>query len=136
MKTSMDWRILLLLFCAGCFPYRETYRPAIDGVVVDGAGKAAANLRVESCSATHWNSKCRYHASTTTDGEGRFHFTQIKEWDWCCLGEAPMPYTVFAACAADGSLASGRVYGPTAESYQLTLAARSDDEWAKHACAK
>jgi hypothetical protein len=32
----------LVLFVCGCFPYRETWRPAVDGVVVDGDGAPAA----------------------------------------------------------------------------------------------
>ena len=131
----MRWWLLLLLF-AGCFPYRQVYRPAFDGLVLDGAGRPAAHVPVEACSATHWNHACRYHANTVTDDAGRFHFSEKKEWDWCCLGEAPLPYTVIAACAPDGHLASGRVYGRPEEPYQMVLAATTTEEWARRACAR
>jgi hypothetical protein len=133
----MKW-LLLATLCAGCFPYRETYRPEFDGLVVNAAGAPAAGVRVESCSATHWDSRCRYRANTTSGADGRFHFTKKVEWDWCCLGEAPMPYTIVAACGPDGRVASSRVYGKgPPEPVRMMLAAPPPgEEWARRACAQ
>ena len=91
----MRW---ILLLCA-CFPYRETWRPAVDGVVVDGTGTPAPSVRIVACTQTHWSPECKFRGGTTTDANGRFHFSVVKQWDWCCLGEAPRPSTTFAACA-------------------------------------
>ena len=129
----MDRWIILVLFASGCFPYRETYRPEIDGVVVDDKGAPVPNVKIVACSATHWNPKCRHHGNTVSSSEGRFHFSAIKEWDWCCLGEAPLPYTVFAACAGD-RIASGRVDWQKKDPPRLVLGSEIKDEWAKTAC--
>jgi hypothetical protein len=129
--TIMRW-IPLVMLLSGCFPYRETYRHAIDGVVVNEAGAPLAKVRVESCSATHWDHHCKYRGNTTTDGSGRFHFGVIKEWDWCCWGEAPLPYTVYAACAPEGGVLRGKILKPDSEPFTLD---GSEAEWAKKACA-
>jgi len=128
----MKWLLLAALF-AGCFPYRETYRPVVDGVVVDAEGRPQRDLRVEACSATHWNHACRYRASTTTSADGRFHLDEKREWDWCCLGEAPLPYTVIAACSPDGRIAEGRVSGRSAEA-RMVLTTTPSEDFAKKTC--
>jgi hypothetical protein len=128
--------LLLGLWCAGCFPYRETYRPTLDGVVTDERGAPAAGVRVESCSATHWDPRCRYRANTSSDAQGRFHFTQEKEWTWCCFGEAPLPHTLFAACGSDGRVGFGRVESRAPpEPLKLVLGRTpADSNWGKQAC--
>ena len=46
--------LVLSLFATSCFPYRETYRPAMTGVVSDSSGAPVAGAQVLSCSETHW----------------------------------------------------------------------------------
>jgi hypothetical protein len=125
--------LILLLLCAGCFPYREVYRPALDGVVVDAAGSPVSNIRVEACSATHWDPRCRYHANATTSADGRFHFSNQTEWDWCCFGEAPLPHTTLAACGSDGKIVMSEV--SASQPPRLVLGqGGAVAEWAKQAC--
>ena len=126
--------IVAFVFSMGCFPYREKYRPEIDSIVVDTAGKPLAGVRVETCSATHWNPACRYHASGTTDSQGHFHLAGRKEWEWCCLGEAPLPFTIVAACGA-GQVASTRVTGARAASQLVLGGPEPAEQWALDACA-
>jgi hypothetical protein len=119
----MRW---ILLLCA-CFPYRETYRPAVDGVVVDGDGAPAAAVRIEACSRTHWSPECKFRGRATADALGRFHFSAIKKWDWCCFGEAPLPSTTFAACG-DGRVGLTSVdYRTPQQSLRLVLAPGGDE---------
>jgi hypothetical protein len=48
------------------------------------------------------NVDCPRFAAATTDADGGFFFAAVKEWEWCCLGEAPLPMTEVFACSADG----------------------------------
>jgi hypothetical protein len=101
--------LLLSLFMMGCFPYRETYRPAMTGIVRNLGGDPVAGAQVLSCSETHWQtmSGCPRRATMRTGADGAFHFDRYTEWDWCCLGEAPLPHTVVVACTHDGNLTVG-----------------------------
>src|SRR5688572_7452926 len=86
---------------AGCFPYREDYRPKVSGVVVGADGGPVANARVEACSASKWQGLregCPREAEATTDAAGRFSLPGLREWEWCCFGEAPLPFTLISAC--------------------------------------
>ena len=98
-------RLLVFLSLAGCFPYRELYRPDIDGAVVDRDSRPVAGVEVKTCSYSRWQRPtidCPRQASSTTDLDGGFHFDRLKEWEWCCLGEAPMPQTEVFVCTPDG----------------------------------
>src|SRR5262245_15366404 len=93
---------LLALLGAGCFPYREVYRPAYGGVVQDPDGKPVPGARVISCSASKWTglgSGCPRRGERVSDGAGRFAFGAVRQWEWCCLGEAPQPFTVVVGWA-------------------------------------
>jgi hypothetical protein len=98
-------RFCVLLVIAACFPYRELYRPDLHGRVVDEAGAPVAGMTVTSCAYTHWSKPppgtCPRSAETVTDGDGGFAFPAQREWEWCCLGEAPLPQTEVYACAPD-----------------------------------
>jgi len=108
----MSFRELLpTLFCAflfgGCFPYRQVYRPQSHGVVLNTNGTPAAGERVIACSESKWigfQQTCARKGTAVTDNQGRFAFPELREWDWCCLGEAPLPLTVVLTCGNDGSI--------------------------------
>jgi hypothetical protein len=89
----------------GCFPYRELYRPDVVGRVVDEGGAPVAGAEVKSCSYSRWNRPkvdCPRFAASVTDADGGFSFPALEEWEWCCLGEAPLPMTELYVCAPDG----------------------------------
>ena len=114
----MRWLSLFLL--AACFPYRELYRPDVHGRVVDPAGAPVAGAEVRACSYTRWSRPkidCPRFASSVTDADGGFELAGLKEWEWCCLGEAPMPMTELFVCAPDaGAGFTGDSHGwPTEE---------------------
>jgi hypothetical protein len=122
---GVAWSLLLAcagLHVAGCFPYREVYRPAMSGAVFDEGGTPIEGAQVVSCSETHWQrmSGCPRSATMRTTSDGAFHFERLTEWDWCCLGEAPLPHTVVVACSPDGRLALG---APAADPMRLVLVA-------------
>jgi hypothetical protein len=98
-------RCCVLLLLAACFPYRELYRPDVRGTVVNSTGAPVGGVPVTACSYTRWSSpppgSCPREANTVTDIDGGFAFPELNEWEWCCLGEAPMPRTEVFACALD-----------------------------------
>jgi hypothetical protein len=104
---------VLALLCAiavpACFPYSETYRQEVKGRVVDEAGAPVAGVRVDACSASRWSggatvegAACPRRSTAVTSATGDFSFAPVRERSWCCLGEAPLPFTRLYACAADG----------------------------------
>lgn len=97
---------LWFLVLVGCFPYRELYRPDVRGTVVDGAGAPVKGVAVTSCAYSRWSTPppgtCPRQAETVTDADGGFAFGALREWEWCCLGEAPLPRTEVFTCARDG----------------------------------
>ncbi|MBL8957601.1 MAG: carboxypeptidase regulatory-like domain-containing protein, partial [Myxococcaceae bacterium] len=98
-------RLALVLLVAGCFPYRELYRPDVSGRVVDEGGAAVAGARVTSCSYTRWarpKLECPRSAEAVTDADGGFTLPALEEWEWCCFGEAPLPITELYTSGADG----------------------------------
>ena len=98
-------RLVFLLLLAGCFPYRELYRPDVRGRVVDEGGAAVAGATVRSCSYTHWyrpKIECPRSVETRTDADGGFALPALHEWEWCCFGEAPLPITELYVCHVDG----------------------------------
>ncbi len=83
----------------GCFPYLETVRPDLHGHVVDDHDAPVAGAVVTACYHRWGNSrKCEVRASTVTNDAGQFDLPQDKQWDWCCLGEAPRWRTRLRAC--------------------------------------
>lgn len=111
-------RVLVIAACAGpmtgCFPYRETYRPMINGAVVDETGAPVAGAPVETCSQTRWrplDGECPRRFTTVTAADGTFAVPLTKETDWCCLGEAPTPITIVSVCLPDGRLGGASVDG-------------------------
>jgi hypothetical protein len=94
-------------FFAGCFPYLQTWRPALRGTVVDNASHPVASVRVETCTASHWEDStttCKRPGHAEADADGRFALEKSSAWDWCCLGEAPRPETLVIACGAGGDV--------------------------------
>jgi len=123
---------------SACFPYRETYRPMITGVVIDEAGAPVAGAPVETCSETRWvplKGDCPRRFTTVTAADGSFAVPLIKEVDWCCLGEAPTPITIVSVCLPDGRLGGASADGsrelnlriPVSPVGALSLARH--DEW-------
>lgn len=111
---------LFLLF-GGCLPYRELYRPQMRGTVVDSAGVPQSQARVESCSAARGaglRTGCPRQFVTFTDSAGRFDIPERREWEWCCLGDAPFPKTEVRACTRDGLAA---VAAPRSDGSPLVL---------------
>ena len=109
--------MLPALTAAGCFPYHETYRPALTGVVLDSAQHPVPGAQVVACTVDNWagwpDGACPRRGATTTGPDGRFQLPAVREVEWCCLGEAPLPLTRVAACARD---AAGRpLVTPTAD---------------------
>jgi hypothetical protein len=108
LGSRLTVSILGALQAFACFPYRQTYRPQSSGVVLHADGTPAPNERVIACSESRWiglGRGCARKESTTTDFEGRFQFDMVREWEWCCMGEAPLPLSVFLACGRDGTMA-------------------------------
>jgi hypothetical protein len=119
-----------LLTATGCFPYRETYRPAMTGVVLrDGA--AVPGAAVVSCSGSHWYRMpgCLRRAIARSDATGRFSFERLTAWEWRWLGdsEGPQPLTEIAACVEDGLAA----LGSPSENRPLNLALRHEESLVK-----
>jgi hypothetical protein len=44
-------------------------------------------------------------AQVNTDADGGFAFHVLKEWEWSCFGEAPLPRTEVFSCNAGGGAA-------------------------------
>ncbi len=112
---AVSYSILLLTMASGCFPYNETYRPAAEGQVVDSEGQPLGGVTVRACSASKWiglQGGCPREVTATTDVHGRFAFETHQEREWCCLGEAPLPFTVIAACGSEGRRGGAKVVGP------------------------
>ncbi len=88
---------------AGCFPYRQAYRSALEGVVVDPAQHPVPGAAVVTCSSDGWETDagCPRRAEVETDVAGRFDIPALREWTWCCFGEAPRPKTTIGVCARD-----------------------------------
>jgi hypothetical protein len=136
-KTGLFTAAVLLLCTAACFPYREQYRPEIAGLVANGQGTV---VYVKTCSSTKWTGLsrgCERSETVRVDESGRFHVRRHREWEWCCAGEAPMPFTLIMACGWDGRLAYKKVAGGgPAREVTLTLeppseaALASDPEYA------
>ena len=98
---------------AGCFPYRETYRPMISGRVVDEKGAPLPAVSVEACSDGSWSDLkgCPRRGTATTAMDGTFEFKSVKETDMCCFGEAPLPRTIVSVCLPDGRVGGAHVSG-------------------------
>lgn len=116
---------LLLLALTGCFPYREVYRPAVSGIVLDDDGHPATGVAVLTCSASRWaglhaDQGCPRQGITRTAADGSFSLPRFTEWTWCCLGEAPLPITAVTACAPDGSIGGMLIAGQGPLRIQLT----------------
>lgn len=114
--------VAALVFLSACFPYREQYRPEIKGLVSNSRGTV---VYVKTCSSTRWSglSKgCQRSETVRVDEDGRFHVRRLREWEWCCTGEAPMPFTLIMACGWDGRMAFTRIGGGgPAKDVSLTL---------------
>lgn len=97
---------------AGCFPYRQAYRSALEGVVVDPAQRPVPGAVVVACSSDGWepDAGCPRRAEVETDVAGHFAIAALTEWTWCCFGEAPRPKTTIGVCARDQ--ASQRLEAP------------------------
>ena len=93
------------LVAAGCFPYHQTYRPAIAGVVVDRARRPVPGAEVVACTTDGWEAAvgCPRRGEAWTGPDGRFQLAAVRELEWCCFGEAPLPKTLVTACANDDS---------------------------------
>jgi hypothetical protein len=121
---------LLALLGVGCFPYRQTYRPAMAGVVVGEGGRPEPDAEVLVCTTTHWrelSQPCLYHQRTRSDAAGGFAVTEHREWEWCCLGEAPLPYSIVFGCARDGRVAVDAVGEQTPPPLRLVLSQSAAD---------
>lgn len=116
--------LLVATAVTGCFPYKETYRPAIDGRVVDAKGDPVAGAPVETCSASRWvglADGCPRKATTVSAADGSFSVPELKEGEWCCLGEAPLPFTVVSVCMPDGRI-GGASFDSTVNPTAVTIA--------------
>jgi hypothetical protein len=69
--------------------------------VVDQAARPVPGAQVVTCTADRWAglSGCPRQAETTAGPDGRYTLPELKEREWCCLGEAPRPMTIITACA-------------------------------------
>ncbi|MBK7865050.1 MAG: carboxypeptidase regulatory-like domain-containing protein [Archangiaceae bacterium] len=116
---------LLPLLLAACFPYRELYRPDLHGRVVDERGAPVEGAEVTACSYSRWAARptdCPRRAQSTTDADGGFGFARVWEWEWCCLGEAPLPQAELYVCQADaGAAFTGESHGWPREEVVLHL---------------
>lgn len=111
-----------MVLLTGCFPYREIYRSKSHGVVSDLAGAPIAGQPVIACSQSKWHGfeqACERKGMAITDTNGRFTFSEISEWDWCCLGEAPLPMTLYVTCSKDGTFDAAIVRDKTANEIRL-----------------
>ncbi len=134
MTTVRAALLLSLLVGAGCFPYRQVYRRAFSGVVVDGAGQPVSGAAVVACSVNGWGEKpatCPRWAARRTDEAGRFSLPRYREWEWCCLGEAPRPATFVSVCAPERGHVTGTGLQPIdlgpAGDVRLTVPAAAPD---------
>jgi len=103
--------LAVLALTTACFPYREQYRPEIKGLVSNGQGTV---VTVKTCSSSKWTGLsmgCQRSETVRVGEDGRFHVRRHREWEWCCTGEAPMPFTLIMACAWDGRTAFTRIGG-------------------------
>ena len=94
-----------------CFPYREQYRPEIKGLVTNGQDTV---VFVKTCSSMKWTGLsrgCERPETVRVGKDGRFHVRRHREWEWCCTGEAPMPFTMIMACGWDGRVAYEKLGG-------------------------
>ena len=115
--------LLLLLGSSGCFPYREIYRPAVKGIAVDLDDRPLYGVTVLACSETSWSGLrkgCPRRGTTHTATDGSFSLPRVAEWEWCCLGEAPLPVTALVACDQEGRM-GGVTVGSPVETLRLRL---------------
>jgi|GEM_PF-5434043 len=108
----------------------------MSGVVVDPNGQPVKGAMVLACTINGRTgesfNKCPRLAKTRTDSAGRFQFGRYAEWEWCCLGEAPLPLTVLAACAYDArgeflAAPEKNVDLPASTESRIELAPRSEE---------
>ena len=99
------------LLVQGCVPYRQLYRPPVQGRVVDQSGRSVSGATVEACTFDGWQAEtgCPRSAMTRSDAQGVFQFQERWEWDWCCLGEAPRPWTRLRAWTPTGRTGTATV---------------------------
>jgi len=109
----------------GCFPYHQTWRPALRGIVVDQAHRPVPGAQVVSCTFDHWESHegCPRKAETYAGGDGRYALPELKALEWCCFGEAPGPTTLLTACAKadDGRALRAPSTGAKTEDQQIEV---------------
>lgn len=128
-RPSIPVILVAALACVGaggCFPYGEPYRPEVNGRVVDLDDAPIPGARVEACSENGWTGLqggCPRRVTTTTAADGRFHFDRKKEVEWCCFGEAPLPFTLVSVCAPDGRL-GGAIFDSSRDPANLTIPVR------------
>jgi hypothetical protein len=134
---------LVAAFASGCFPYRHSYRHAMTGVVVDANQKPVVGATVVVCTTDGWDTLrgCPRRAETRSSDNGGFWLpAAVTEWDWCCLGEAPLPKSFLTSCAwdNDGQLMTA----PTApvndspDTYQRLRVAPTHDRAPLKLCAE
>jgi hypothetical protein len=97
--------ILIVVALAGCYPHSQAYRGAFSGEIVDPDGRPVPGATVIVCTADQAEASegCRRRAEAWTDPEGRFQFSPVKEREWCCFGESPLPPTHLTVCARDAT---------------------------------
>jgi hypothetical protein len=145
LSNAVTGRLIVFtiaLTASGCFPYRQWYRDPISGVVIDKNNQPVAGAAVVACTTDGWHSVagCPRKAAAQTDKDGRFHLSPLKEWEWCCFGEAPRPQTYLAACAHDsaGRLTSSPrvIVGRQPDSeLRLSLSGEAESEPASGLCS-
>jgi hypothetical protein len=143
-KTALLSRtiVILLGLQSACYPHTQAYRGAFSGKIVDPRGNAVSGATVVACTTEGSRSfdGCPHRAEAWSDLEGHFQFSPLKERQWCCFGESPLPPTHLTVCGHDALgrllLASSIQVDASGATEPRILVAPQHDLSAQGACAE